>query len=291
MKFHKIYIEITNICGLTCSFCPPKKNQPAVMELGFFKKILEEISPYTKRIALHLLGDPLCVGSLESYLDCALEYGLEVEITTTGYHLRKFPTDLLLHPVIRQINFSLNSYNGNAMKISLDGYLEPIFNVCDAKLKQDTHSFINLRLWNQDKEESAKLFNEMIFSKIECRFGVTLPRDSDSTQRSSVRIARHILIHFDSYFEWPSLMNTVTSDGYCHGLSSHIGILCDGRVVPCCLDGEGVMMLGDLHMQSLSEILNTKRVMLIREGFKKGKAYEELCQKCSYKERFDKRGL
>ena len=261
------------------------------MEIDFFKKILGEISPCTDTIALHLFGDPLCVGSLESYLDCALESKLKVEITTTGYHLGKFPVSVLLHPAIRQINFSLNSYNGNSMRISLDEYLDPIFDLCDAKLKENTQSFINLRLWNQDKEESAKIFNEMIFSKIESHFGIVLLRDIDFVQRSSVRIARHIVIHFDGYFEWPSLMNTVTSDGYCHGLSSHIGILCDGRVVPCCLDGEGVMVLGDLHTKSLNEILHTQQATMIRESFKKGKAYEELCQKCSYKERFSRRDL
>jgi len=94
-------------------------------------------------------------------------------------------------------------------------------------------------------------------------------------------------MHFDTYFEWPSLNNPVYGDGTCQGLQSHIGILADGRVVPCCLDGDGIMTLGNLHERSLDEILHDERTVRIVNGFKEGKAVEELCQKCSYKERFN----
>ena len=56
--------------------------------------------------------------------------------------------------------------------------------------------------------------------------------------------------------------------------------------MPCCLDGEGVINLGDLHVSSLEEILNSKRAKAMLEGFAKNKAVEELCVKCSYKDRF-----
>jgi sulfatase maturation enzyme AslB (radical SAM superfamily) len=46
------------------------------------------------------------------------------------------------------------------------------------------------------------------------------------------------------------------------------------------------MELGDLHDKSLKEILSNTRATNMLEGFKEGKAVEELCQKCSYKERF-----
>jgi radical SAM protein with 4Fe4S-binding SPASM domain len=98
------------------------------------------------------------------------------------------------------------------------------------------------------------------------------------------------LLHFDRYFEWPSLNGTMLSEGYCHGLSKQIAILADGRVVPCCLDGEGIIDLGNLHATNLGKILTSKRSQSILKGFEQGICVEELCKKCSYKERF-KRGV
>jgi radical SAM protein with 4Fe4S-binding SPASM domain len=99
-------------------------------------------------------------------------------------------------------------------------------------------------------------------------------------------LASKVLLNFDDYFEWPSLSNPIYGDGYCGGLDSHFAILSDGKVVPCCLDYEAVIELGDLKHQSLCEILSSNKACAIKEGFKQSMAVEELCQKCSYKSRF-----
>ena len=108
----------------------------------------------------------------------------------------------------------------------------------------------------------------------------------DKHRPKSIRLASKILVHFDNYFEWPSLTNKIYGDGTCQGLQSHIAILASGKVVPCCLDCDGIIELGDLHDESLESILKSSRAVKMLEGFKEGKATEELCQKCSYKERF-----
>jgi len=98
-------------------------------------------------------------------------------------------------------------------------------------------------------------------------------------------------VHFDNYFQWPSLDAKNRTDGYCHGLISQIGVLTDGTVVPCCLDGEGVINLGNLHTEKLSAILGSPRAKDIVKSFKNNKAKEELCQKCTFKERFNNRKI
>jgi radical SAM protein with 4Fe4S-binding SPASM domain len=103
----------------------------------------------------------------------------------------------------------------------------------------------------------------------------------------SILVASKVLVHFDSYFDWPSLKNKNYGDGTCQGLESHIAILASGKVVPCCLDCDGIIELGDLHESSLEAILSNKRTVSMIDGFKDGKAIEELCQKCSYKNRFN----
>ncbi|MFH0710599.1 MAG: radical SAM protein [Pseudomonadota bacterium] len=291
MKFFRAYIEITNICGLACSFCPPKESPTQTMELSFFEQVLKELKPYTDEIALHVMGDPMVLSNLGDYLDCAHALGFKVMITTSGFYLDEQRRSTLFHPSIRQVNISLNSFNKNSVARSFEAYLEQILSLCDEKLDKKSDFFINLRLWNLDDIFSESEFNEQLFGVIEKHFELKLLAENLSGERQSIRLASKILLHFDRYFQWPSLKNEAVGDGYCHGLSKQIAILADGRVVPCCLDGEGVMELGNLHATNLGKILSSKRSCDIVSSFARHVAHEELCQKCSYKERFNKEVL
>lgn len=290
MKFFRAYVEVTNVCGLACSFCPPKLQPTVTMQLPFFRHVLEELKPYTDEIALHVMGDPMVLSNLDRYLDEAYMQGFRVMITTSGFYLEPDRRDRLFHPSIRQVNLSLNSFDKNSSSCSLDEYLNPIMELCDEKVSRQSDFFINLRLWNLDDVHSASQFNEQLFQRLEKHF--ELPEGfivSERTgERQSIRLAPKVLLHFDRYFEWPSLRNPVAGDGYCHGLIGQIGVLADGRVVPCCLDGEGIVELGNLHTANLDKILTSKRAVAITEGFSKKIAVEELCQKCTYKQRFIK---
>ncbi len=288
MKFYRVYIELTNVCGLSCSFCPTKELPSKVMGLEFFESIIKQIKPYTKEIACHVVGDPLTQSNLYDYLDIIHKYGLKAILTTSGYFLKKHSYDTLFHPCVKQINISLNSFNKNDTSLTFEQYISPILALCDAKLAREEELFINLRVWNLDEIMSEKIFNQTLFSKLSENFDVDLSLDSIYTQRpKSIRLASKILVHFDNYFEWPSLKNQNYGDGTCQGLQSHIAILASGKVVPCCLDCDGVMELGDLHLTTLKDILTSSRTIHIVDGFKDGKAVEELCQKCSYKDRFN----
>jgi radical SAM protein with 4Fe4S-binding SPASM domain len=259
------------------------------MELENFESLIVEAKSYTKEIVCHVMGDPLTLPNLTEYLDIIKGHGLKALITTSGYFLKKHPYPTLFHPAIKQLNISLNSYNKNDTALSMEQYLAPILALCHEKLQHNVESFINLRLWNLDEKLSEKGFNEQVFAHLSEAFGVVLDTQRLSREPPrSVRLAPKILLHFDTYFEWPSLSNPIYGDGTCHGLSSHIGVLSDGRVVPCCLDGKGVMELGNLSQNPLGEILNLPMAQEIREGFKHGKALHELCQKCSYKMRFER---
>ncbi|MEA3513020.1 MAG: radical SAM/SPASM domain-containing protein [Campylobacterota bacterium] len=284
-KFHKVYIELTNICGLRCSFCPTKTTKSQTISLEFFEKIIKQVSLYTNDIALHVFGDPLTLKNLEDYLDILFKYNLKTHITTTGYYLNNFDLNTFLHKSIKQINFSINSYNKNEMDITLDEYLNPIFKLCDLKLRNNINSFINFRLWNIDKQNSEYSFNQMVLDNLSNKFDINLKNIS---YEKSIRLDKKILIDFDRYFKWPSLDDDVKTDGFCYGLSSQIAILSDGTVVPCCLDSFGCIDLGNLYNTTLEDILKSEKVSSIVEGFKNKIAVEELCQKCTYKNRFNR---
>lgn len=284
MKFHRVYVELTNICGLKCTFCPPKTLPTHTMSLSFFENILLQLKPYTKELAYHIVGDPLVLSNLEAYLDLTCKHGFKVMLTSSGYFLANHDIKTLLHPAIKQINISLNSFNKNALPLSFEAYMRPILSLCDQKKQTRKEMFINLRLWNLDEAHSEEAFNTMLFAYLEKHFNQPLHVKIPTTK--TLRLDEKILLHFDHYFEWPSLSSTHHSHGTCQGLDSHFGILADGTVVPCCLDKDGIVPLGHLHVNTLDEILTSQRVYAMMQGFKEGHCTEVLCQKCTYKDRF-----
>ena len=288
MKFYRIYIELTNVCGLSCTFCPTKELPSKEMDLVFFESIIKQAKVYTNEIACHVVGDPLTLSNLHDYLDILHKHHLKAMLTTSGYFLKKHSYDTLFHPCVKQINISLNSFNKNDTSITFEQYITPVLALCQAKLESKEELFINLRVWNLDEMMSERAFNETLFEKLSITFDTQLDLQKIYQERpKSLRLASKVLVHFDNYFEWPSLKNQNYGDGTCQGLQSHIAILASGKVVPCCLDCDGVIELGDLHISTLNQILTSKRAVNMLEGFKEGKAIEELCQKCSYKDRFN----
>lgn len=288
MKFPRVYIEITNVCGLQCDFCPPKTLPNATMGLEDFIKVIQQIKSYTKEIALHIVGDPLILPNLNKYLKIVEENKLRVMLTTSGFFIEKHLFKDLFSSGIKQINISLNSYNKNAMKISLEEFLKPILDLCKFKMSEKKKQFINLRLWNINSLEDRE-FNESVFKILNGFFHSDLDYEKIFLEKPKfVRVEDKIRVHFDEYFQWPDLRSGINEEGTCQGLTSHFGVLADLSVVPCCLDKDGIVHLGDLKVKSLEEILAGARVEKIRKGFQEGRAVEDLCKSCQYKRRFKK---
>ena len=285
-----MHIEITNICNLKCTFCPPKILPNGTMSLEKFDDLNFQLKPYTKELAYHMVGDPLVLSNLNEYLNISLKHDLKVNITTTANNINEKHYKALMNPTIKQINFSINSYNANSHKKSLDEYLNPILDFVKFAQEQKHEYFINFRIWNLDEEKSAKEFNKKVFDKINETLNTNIDLENVYKERpKNIRIDRKIFFNFDEYFNWPSLENEiVSSNGFCYGLDSHFGILTSGDVVPCCLDQNACINLGNTNTTQISDILNSNRVKAIQNGFRKNIVVEELCQKCEYRTRFDK---
>ncbi|MDR1285307.1 MAG: SPASM domain-containing protein [Campylobacteraceae bacterium] len=283
MKFFRVYIEIINVCGLKCGFCPPKKRELKIMNLELFEKILQELKGKTKEIALHVMGDPLLNKNLKYYLDLAYKFSHKVSLTTSGFYLSLQEQKTLTHSAISQLNISLNSFNENSGRLDLQKYMSQIFSLIAYKLKHNENQFINLRLWNLNKENTARNFNEEIFKILEQKYNIAI--DRNLAKKDSFRVAKRVRVHFDELFSWPNLENNLSRNSQCYGLNRQLGILSNGIVVPCCLDYEGKIALGNANFQNLRDILSSAKH--IAKGLKNGLPTEELCKKCSYRLRFE----
>ena len=112
----------------------------------------------------------------------------------------------------------------------------------------------------------------------------------DWTENSKgLRIREKMFLEWGDRFQWPDKNSDVYGeDVFCFGLRDHFGILCDGTVVPCCLDSDGVINLGNIFTQNLSDILQSERAKNMKYGFDCRKATEDLCRRCGYAQRFNK---
>lgn len=283
-EFKRIYIEITNACNLNCSFCPDYGRKREFMSKDVFEHIIKDISRHTKYIFFHVMGEPLLHPLLPQFLDIADEYGLRVNITTNGVLLGQRADEIIGKAALRQLNISLHSFDDNRQSITKEQYMENIFRFIRDTRKYET--LVAMRLWNLDDNlENEK--NIELLRMIEREFGLDYRIEDAEFDARGLTIQKNIFVNQGRRFVWPSLDNELIGDrGFCYGLRTHIAVLADGTVIPCCMDSEGVLALGNLKEQTLEEIVNSGRALGIYNGFTNKYAVEPLCQRCGYRQRF-----
>ncbi len=275
-RFRKVYVEISNICNLKCQFCPGTKREPRIMSEEEFSLVLQKLKPWTDYLYFHLMGEPLAHPQLGRFLQLAGEAEFKVILTTNGTLLHKWFKVLLASPALHKVNISLHAYEANNMVMSFQTYID----MCVSFGIAAHHNMIVVyRLWNRGGRDSRNL---SITSALKKAFPQRWKFDGKNT-----RITERTFLEYGNKFDWPDLS---AEDGgtslFCYGLRDQIGILCDGTVVPCCLDHEGDIPLGNLFNEELDDILQSPRAKAIYDGFSQKTAVEELCRKCGYARRF-----
>jgi radical SAM protein with 4Fe4S-binding SPASM domain len=275
-RFRKIYLEISNVCNLNCAFCPGTKRHPHVMTQAELEALLPKLRPWTDYLYFHLMGEPLCHPQLQTFLDLAGRAGFRVILTTNGTLLAKQQAVLLAAPGLHKVNISLHAFEANDLPMTFADYLSGCFAFGKAAQGE---VLVCYRLWNGGGQDAL---NEEILKTMETYF----PKPWVEEPRGT-RIGQRIYLEYGDKFDWPDLS---AEDGgqnvFCYGLRDQLGVLCDGTVVPCCLDHEGDLALGNLLETPMEQILESDRARAIFDGFSGGRATEELCRKCGYARRF-----
>ena len=289
-KFKKIYIEITNVCNLSCNFCPKTKRKYKFMNKEEFTYILEQVKPFTDHIYFHLMGEPLLHENIEYFLKESKEKGLHVNLTTNGTLLNKVGDKIINSNAVRQVNISLHSFEANKKTVELEEYLN---NVTDfiIKARENSNIICAIRLWNMDSEDlrGENNLNKEILKIIEENLGLEFSLSEKLQESNKIKLKDKVYLNMAEKFQWPDIkIDTLGENVFCHGLRNQIGILADGTVVPCCLDSDGNLELGNVFEKTLEDILNGERATNIYNGFSRRVAVESLCQKCGYATRFKK---
>ncbi len=273
----KAYIEITNICNLDCDFCSKTNRNPEFMSLSLFEEIILQIKPYTNYIYLHILGEPLLHENLAEFLDICTLNNIQVNITTNGTLINKATDKIISKNSLRLINFSLHSFYSNKLTISFDKYINDIFEY----IKKDNHRHICLRLWNLNSENSEK--NNYILERIQKEFNLEFKLEEKITLGNGIKLKDKLYLQQSEYFTWPNIKNKpFLNTGFCYALRNQFGILVDGTVIPCCLDSEGVINLGNIKQREFKDIINSDKALNLYNGFCNRNLVEDLCKTCGY---------
>lgn len=274
-KYKRIYIEITNNCNLNCSFCSKVLKPRRNITLEEFEIVLNKIKGFTDYIYLHVKGEPLVHKDIIEFINKANEYNLKVNLTTNGVFFNKYAKELGKCNNLNKINFSLHCEHNK------ENYLEDIFDNIKYLPKDTT---VIYRLWtlknNELDDNSTK-----IVDKIKEYYNLSTETVNKIKNENNIKISSRIFVDKDNEFIWPEITNH-KSCGYCYGLNTHIAILVDGTVVPCCLDSNGVINLGNIYKDNLEDIINSDRYQNLLKSFRDRKPCEDLCKSCLFKERF-----
>lgn len=272
--YKKIYLEITNVCNLNCTFCHKTSRKKKFITTEEFSVLAKIIRPYTDYLYFHLMGEPLLHPHFGELLSVADGLGFKNTVATNGFLIREKEEDLLKTPPYK-VTFSLHSFEANDMAVSLQDYLENIISFCKKAEKKGT--ICVLRLWNEGGENSL---NSEIIGKLQAEF-------SFRENRKGFTLSDRIFLETAEKFIWPDKDAPMQNVSFCMGLRDHIGILCDGSVVPCCLDADGEITLGNLFSDDIQSIINSPRAKAIYDGFTQRNATETLCRRCQYATRFN----
>ncbi|MDD3187412.1 MAG: radical SAM protein [Bacilli bacterium] len=268
MRFKKIYIEITNKCNKNCSFCSEDSLPKREMTIDEFKHILKEIKEYTNYIYLHVKGEPLIHSKIEDIIKLCDKYNIKVNLTTNGTYLNKCK-EVLSCKIINQINISLQTASDEELKSIIEA-TEYILKNSRANvvyrfwaLKDNQLSKNNLHLL----KNIGNFYNQNLIDKESCNY----------------KVKERLYLNKEKQFIWPNEEVLEKKESFCNGLKTHIAILSNGTVVPCCLDSSGNIPLGNIFTESLSNILQKEITINIIQHFKSNKCYSPFCKKCGYR--------
>lgn len=275
MKFNKIYLEITNYCNKNCPFCSKDSRDLKEMSLDEIKKILPDIKKYTNYLYLHVKGEPLLHSEFSNIISYLKDEQMWINITTNGTLIHKYINEIGNNEYIRQINISVHSFDD-------DNYIYYVLKSVDDILKLNNNVNIVLRFWALENLQFNEI-NKRNIDKIINHYNLSSDIIKKIMNDENIKISDRLYINKDKLFEWPNLNNKMYPDSFCLGLKTHIAILSNGTVVPCCLDSDAIINLGNIFNTSLDDILESDKTISIIKGFKENKCVQELCKHCSFR--------
>lgn len=266
-----IAIEPTNACAMKCKICPRQymKRKVGFMKLDLFKKIIDQAQGYTTYVSLELFGDGLLHPNIDKMIKYLHSYNIIVQISTNPTSL----TDDVIKKILRtELDILLLSLDGIGWPSYKENrgdnadYDQAVKNILSLlEQRKGKKPYIDIRMIDLPNLD-FKIFHEQW-----CKSGVD-------------QVSLGPFHTFGGVIEGSS---TKLNEDICYKPWQGLHVLWDGRVVPCCFDYDGEVILGDLNKQSLAEVWNGEPMKkLRRQCINKNFTYP-LCKQCPEKRQID----
>ncbi|MEV4412404.1 radical SAM protein [Catellatospora sp. NPDC049609] len=270
-------IEMTNRCPYTCPMCPRTVSMTrdlGDMKMDLFQSIITQVAERQRYLALHHFGESLVHKHLPDAVAFARDMRVRTALSCNPPSLRPALAEQLLKSGIVSLLLSQDSldpetYRGIRGRVARAGLA-------------DTHIRELVRLRDEGGYDTAitlQMIN-MEANKSEADRFIEYCAEVGVDRGVVIRLGR-----WDFEDEYIDRIGEVTAPGYTAPCSlpwSSMVVLWDGRVVPCCHDYDGHVVLGDLSRNTLDEIWQDKPA---RE-FRARNEESQFCRKCAFSKWF-----
>lgn len=270
-QFRRAFIEITNVCNLSCEFCATPSRAKSFMPPETFENAAAQVKLFTSLISLHVLGEPFMHPRLPEILSICSRQKLRVNLITNGTLLDKFGQDIFKEKCIRQISFSLHAFKALPGKERL----EKLNRLMEFAKTKPSDIIISFRLRGKPEDSFIKETSDYISNAFR-------GRDLTKDKKNALRLRDKIFLNFGVFFKWPGQGGQKEKQG-CIGLRHHFAILCSGEVVPCCLDYDGKLSIGNINAAPLADILNNPATLKLKNSIAAVTPIPEYCATCGFK--------
>ena len=265
-----VTIEPNNLCNLNCIMCPYKrmKRKKEIMPMELFKRIVDESKKIgVKEIHLTQYNEPLTDKNLFERLDYIRKSGLTSSFYSNGTLLDDNNIDKMLKSPPDLVRFSVDGVKKNTFESIRKGAnfekvlsnIEKLYRKRNKENKKLPRIEVFFTLLKENEKESKKFLE---YWKDKCDFASIYPADSRDS-------GKFVNVNYKKLKSFPCFN------------PKRIIILSNGKVVLCCVDIDGDVVLGDLKKQSLKEILNSEKYKKIHSSQMNRSCQIPMCKGCS----------
>jgi hypothetical protein len=233
------------------------------MDFGLFEKIMKEVSGVRRKPVTHLhgFGEPLLDKMLAERIQLAKACGIQrTYLVTNASSLLPETSRKIISAGLDKMKISFygtdeESYNTTMKRLNFKVTFENITEFLRIRkdMKRGNPRLILQYIPNATNHAKTEEFKALWSPMIDTQVGDCL-NVSSLHNYGGGRAYNHLGKRIVSvcYFPWTSM-----------------SVLWDGTVVTCCMDSNGVQVLGDLNAQSIQDVWNGAALSRVRNNFGK----------------------
>lgn len=267
--YRRAFIEITNVCNLSCGFCVAPSRPAAFMAPETFERIAAQLKPLARVVSLHVLGEPFMHPRLPGILGACSRLGLSVNLVTNGTLLDKFGPEVFGEKCLAQLSFSLHALAG----LPAAERLEKLRRLTDFAAAKPERLIVGFRLRGEAGDPFVRGVRELLVK--------VFNGAGSAAGGRALKLRENVYLNSGGLFDWPG-KGPGKFKKSCLGLRHHFGVLATGEVVPCCADHGGRLAIGSINEKPLANILGGPAASLLRDSIAGKTPMPSYCASCGF---------